>query len=237
MTGSITEEIDLGDLDIMLPGGNITLERDTGEDPCDGVECGDGEECVEGVCVEIDLCDGVDCGVGEECVEGVCVEIDLCDGVECGVGEECVEGVCVEIDLCDGVECGVDEECFLGDCFNIELKCGEIFCDEGETCIDLECVPDVDPCLEITCDTCETCVEGECTPLEGDAADGETFYMDNGCGACHGDNGNDGFAPDITDTNCADMFTKLSGEDHVGGQIDGITEQDAADIVAYLDSL
>ena len=49
MVGSVTDEINLGDLEITLPGGNLTLERII-PDPCEGVMCDPGESCVDGVC-------------------------------------------------------------------------------------------------------------------------------------------------------------------------------------------
>ena len=94
------------------------------------------------------------------------------------------------------------------------------------------------PCEGVTCGTCEECVEGSCVPLEGDAAAGGTFYLANGCGACHGANGNDGFAPDVTTADCALLFDKMSGNvSHAGGTFEGVTEQDAADLEAWLGSL
>lgn len=127
MVGSVAEEINLGDLEITLPGGNLTLERII-VDPCEGVTCDTGESCVDGVCVPDDPCEGVTCGTGESCVDGVCIPDDPCDGVTCGTGESCVDGVCIPDDPCEGVTC-----------------------DTGETCVDGVCVPD-DPCEGVTCD-------------------------------------------------------------------------------------
>ena len=108
----------------------------------------------------------------------------------------------------------------------------------GETWVDGVCVPDDDPYEAVSCGTCEECLEGSCVPLEGDAATGEAFYSANGGGACHGANANDGFAPDLTTADCALLFDKLSGNvSHSGGTVDGVTEQDAADLEAWLASL
>ncbi len=72
IVGSVTEEIDLGDLEIFLPGGNLTFERIL-DDPCDDVTCEEGESCVDGECVAADPCDDVACDEGESCVDGECV--------------------------------------------------------------------------------------------------------------------------------------------------------------------
>ena len=110
-------------------------------------------------------------------------------------------------------------------------------CEQGETCVDGECVAD-DPCAGVECATCEECVDGVCQPLAGDAAVGETFYADNGCANCHGANANDGFAPDLVAAECSTLFDKMSGNTpHDGGTVDGVTEQEAADLAAWLASL
>ncbi len=148
ITGSTTEEINLGDLEIMLPAGDLTFQRVGTGDPCDGVTCEDGESCVDG-----------------------------------------------------------------------------------------QCIPD-DPCADVVCDTGESCVDGVCLPLVGNAVAGETFYMANGCGNCHGANANDGFAPSLVGAAFSNLFDKTSGnENHAGGVVDGVTEQDAADLAAWLGSL
>ena len=84
--------------------------------------------------------------------------------------------------------------------------------------------------------TCETRIGGVCTALTGDAVAGDTYYTGNGCIDCH-------FAdatgpPSIVESSCSTIFDKLSGAAaHVGGVFDGVTEQDAADIRAWIDSL
>lgn len=111
------------------------------EDPCEGVTCGAGEICVNGICVP-DPCAGVTCPEGEICVNGVC-ETDLCAGVTCPPGEECVQGVCEPIeglDPCEGVDCGQFETCVDGVC--VETVCIGVTCPEGQICVGGNCEPD-----------------------------------------------------------------------------------------------
>ncbi len=160
-----------------------------------------------------DPCAGVECPEGETCVGGVCVPVDPCEGVECPEGETCVDGECVPEDPCAGVECP-----------------------EGETCVDGECVP-ADPCEGVTCETCEECVDGECVPLVGDVTAGQTFYADNGCAACHGAEGGGGLGPALTESTCTLLYENLAGIDAHPATVEGVTEQDAADMEAWLSSL
>ncbi len=191
MTGSITQEIDLGDLEITLPGGELTFDRMV-VDPCEGVTCDPGETCIDGVCVPDDPCEGVTCDPGETCVDGACIPDDPCAGVTC---------------------------------------------DPGEVCVDGECVPE-DACAGVTCATCETCAEGVCEPLVGDPVVGADFYTDNGCALCHGDNAEGVIGPSLVGEDCADLYDVMSGNvTHTGGTVDDVTEQDAADLEAWLGSL
>ena len=97
MTGSVTEQINLGDVEFNLPGGDLTWTRVVA-DPCDGVECGEGQSCVDGECVDDApaACDP-ECGEGQSCEDGECVDDApaACDP-ECGEGQSCVEGECVD---------------------------------------------------------------------------------------------------------------------------------------------
>lgn len=99
-----------------------------------------------------------------------------------------------------------------------------------------------DLCADVTCDAGETCVEGTCvqdTPT-ADPVAGEAFFMDKGCAGCHGADamGVEGSGPNITDTDAATIFDKLSGAVfHAGGTREGVTEQDATDIEAWKASL
>ncbi len=145
-------------------------------------------------------------------------------------------GCSITADPCAGVTCDAGETCVGGQCV-ADDPCADVTCDAGETCVDGQCVAD-DPCADVTCDACQTCVDGVCVDLAGDTAAGQTFYANNGCAACHGANGDDGFAPTVVGASCNSIFAKLNGaEDHAGGTVDGITEQESADLQAWLASL
>ncbi len=200
---------------LAIPAGNVALDR-VGMDPCDDVVCEDGEICVSGSCVVDDPCADVACDVNEVCVDGECVAIDLCEGVECAADETCVDGECVVIDPCAGVECDADETCIEGECVALD-PCEGVDCSEGESCVAGECVPD---------------------EIRGDAAAGEAFYAANNCGSCHGPNANDGFAPSLVGVAEDTLFDKLNGSvSHTGGTVEDLTEQDVADLLAWLESL
>jgi len=76
MEGSTTRDIDLGDIEAVLPGGDLTLERVAPIDPCDNVTCDPGESCDDGVCVPDDPCADITCDPGETCDDGTCVPDD-----------------------------------------------------------------------------------------------------------------------------------------------------------------
>jgi hypothetical protein len=56
-------------------------------------------------CIESNPCDAIDCAQGFECVDGICVESltefpdfpeNSCEGINCSEGFECIEGECIE---------------------------------------------------------------------------------------------------------------------------------------------
>lgn len=181
-------------------------------DPCDGVTCDAGETCVNGQCAADDACADVTCDAGQSCVDGTCVADDACPDVPCDAGQSCVDGTCVADDAC-----------------------ADVTCNDGETCVDGTCVAD-DPCADVTCNDGESCVDGTCVadaPDAGpDATAGETFFADNGCAACHGDDGSG--PPSLIDVSAALISDKLDGtEEHTGDTLE-LTEEDEANLEAFL---
>lgn len=112
--------------------------------------------------------------------------------------------------------------------------CDDVTCASGETCNNGVCVTD-DPCDGVSCSDTETCVNGACVENEivGDASFGEAFFMANSCMNCHGADGSG--PPSLLNKEAERIFEKLSGAvSHVGGTFT-VTEQDAADLAAWLE--
>jgi len=165
-----------------------------------------------------------DCGSGEVCTAGECVP-DTSGGctsdADCATGETCTNGECVPATT--------------GGCTS------DADCATGETCTNGECMANTNGgCTsDADCAAGETCTNGQCVSgtITGDAAAGETFFTSNGCGGCHGADANGGFGPSLHGVPADEIFQKLSGAvSHVGGTFD-VTEQDAADVEAYIASL
>lgn len=76
--------------------------------------CADGNQCVDGICVEQCTSDN-QCNGGQVCLNNECQPPGGChDDTECETGQVCDSGVCVET-------CGTDSECSFGQiCLNSE---------------------------------------------------------------------------------------------------------------------
>lgn len=82
---------------------------------------------------------------------------------------------------------------------------------------------------------------GGCTPPSGDPAAGKKWFVMNNCSSCHGPNGDDGRAVPIAglDMSFGRFLRKLRNTDAPimpPFPESKISEQDAADIYAYLQS-
>jgi len=175
---------------------------------------------------DADCDDGLFCNGTETCdtTAGTCEAGQApCDA---GAGETCNEGT----DMCDtAFACTTDAECDDG-----------LFCTGAETCDTATgtCSSAGDPCDASAGETCnegtDTCdpAATDCTALTGDAAAGRTFMENDTCLTCHSDP-----PANLAGKDCTTVYDKLSGAvSHVGGTRT-ITEQDAADIAAYLAGL
>ena len=122
---------------------------------CAGVDCAEGDACVEGDC-GVDHCIRTGCPDGQRCRPGGC-EVDPCDGVDCGDGSFCRDGGCVF--SCAEVSCPPASACFDGLCQ--ETGCDPVGCPDVDIiCVDAVCVPD--PCKDVVCGPAETCERGAC---------------------------------------------------------------------------
>ncbi|MBQ8036381.1 MAG: hypothetical protein IJ268_05250, partial [Proteobacteria bacterium] len=150
------------------------------EDPCEGVNCPDGKQCLNARCYDPEcIVDGEEktCEGGQMCSKGDCVD-DGCQDKTCDEGEVCRQGVCEDA-LClekaivctDGATCVkgscVDNECLgqtcegglvcsKGDC--VYPACvGKEKCDPGKVCNESgACEFEHDPALNAVADTAET---------------------------------------------------------------------------------
>lgn len=81
-----------------------------------------------------------------------------------------------------------------------------------------------------------------CGAPEGNVADGKRWYLKNNCNSCHGEHGNDGRAVDISniDMRFGSFLRKLRKTDAPimpPFPENKLSDQDAADIYAYLKSI
>ena len=146
--------------------GNSVVDADENCSSCPAdVRCAEGEECVDGVCEEIELCGNGSIDEGENCS-------NCPSDVSCPSGQECINDVCQDSSppgLCGNgsvdsgencsncpadVRCAEEEECIDGLCVEVIDLCGNGEIDEGEDC---------DNCQQdVRCEDDEECVDGEC---------------------------------------------------------------------------
>ena len=134
-------------------------------DPCAGVDCDPGEECIEGAC----MCGGTgqDCGPDSTCCGTECVDTDV-DANHC---RECNRACDNPFDpLCDGnvlITFGRPGECTDGLCTYPEIReACPFFCVNG-ACAGQTCGED--------CESPMTCCAGQCVDTTSDTGN---------CGTC-----------------------------------------------------
>ena len=173
-------------------------------DPCDGLDCSDGNECTDdvctdGVCSNPPVTDGEACdNMMGICESGVCAPASLCEGVDCDDGNDCTQDICdpatgtcsnpdePDGSMCICPVCGAEGICMMGECTD---PCEGIDCSDGNQCTADLCNvgvcsnPNVGPgasCNQdggAVCDGSGSCVE--CN-VDGDCGSGETC-VDNAC--------------------------------------------------------
>jgi Notch 1 len=162
----------LSDENVVCPEARAVCIRGECALPCLSGECSIGQECVEGVCLNVpcqscrsyevcendrclDLCSSVSCDEGSYCSQGECILGD-CYPIGCESGKICIEGQC-QPDDCDLVSCSLGQGCIEGRCFP---TCAQTNCAVGERCVRGECLPDT--CDRVSCGEGEYCQEGGC---------------------------------------------------------------------------
>ena len=143
-------ERDAGDLDDVDPDDDTTDPDDDTDngpsepvDPCEDVNCADGQLCNAGNCYEI--CDhDMDCADSERCTDGYCAPED-CQDIDCPDDQSCFRGICYD-------DCSDDDDCP-----------GE----GGITCEDGACVPLDDQCDNLECDQVTCPPDSPSTTLTG----------------------------------------------------------------------
>ena len=119
-------------------------------DPCDGLDCSDGNECTadlcaDGVCSNPPVTDNTMCDSNMgTCQAGMCVPTDLCEGKDCSDGNQCTADLCAD-GVCSNPNLGADTGCDQD---------GGAFCDGGGSCV--ECNSDGQ------CGAGEACVDNMC---------------------------------------------------------------------------
>ena len=122
---------------------------------CAGVTCTDGETCDPSTGRCIDPCDDVECGRDEICIDGNCLE-DNCELIGCPEGQRCELGFCIE-DPCTNITCGEQSFCRDGECV---FSCAELSCSFSQSCLDGQCISSL--CNGIRCASDQICIDGVC---------------------------------------------------------------------------
>jgi hypothetical protein len=153
---------------LTCPNGACGLDENCSTCPQD-CPCPIGQQCQNGVCVDIVTCPNGICGPGENCSN--CAE-----DCPCPPGQQCQNGSCVTILTCPNGVCGPGENCSNcpqdcpcpsgqtcsnGTC----VFCAAGFCGTGQNCSNcpLGCpCPSGQQCQSGSCVTIPTCPNGVC---------------------------------------------------------------------------
>ena len=175
-----------GPVGVLDASGCVTTAAEAAEEimawndnPCEHVNCGSDETCIDGDCVydgPSDPCAYVYCDDDETCVDGDCIydgPSDPCAYVYCDSDEVCIDGDCIydgPSDPCDNVYCDSDETCVDGDCVYVGGGDSSSCADLGQCCSghDDSCTTDsgcfcdeycveIDDCCSDACSECGWC--------------------------------------------------------------------------------
>jgi hypothetical protein len=140
---------------------------------------------------------------------------------------------------CGNTFCDPGEVCTNGQCV-AEAECDDnADCEAGEVCTNGQCVAEAECDDNADCEAGEVCTNGECVPEAGggDPVAGQAFYNANGCAGCHAADGSGVVGPNIQDATAEEIFANLSGADPHPVTVAGVTQEDAEDVAAWLNSL
>lgn len=191
----------------------------SGGNPCDDVECTDGQVCNQdsGVCeAPADKCEGVTCDDGQSCnpANGQCE--GLCAAVTCNETESCnpANGQCES--KCKPGTCSATETCVpttgecVGKCESATKPTGKAACADGQLC-EASTGNCVSACKGKTCPYAQWCDAndgGKCKPKSGPGSTTPPAgYPGTAC-----ENVDDCYNPDIGGTqDCLEEFVFSTG--------------------------
>lgn len=181
--------------------GACGSDPDTQADPCKGVVCERGQDCVRGQCVDRPDPEPEGCQTNEDCLfdpAGEFCERQSGRCVACFTNAHCPDGRTCKAGRCEGSVCTTDDDCgadapYCNESGTACLAClRDDHCGDDETCIEGACVP---PNLCETDEDCDEnaphCVDGACVACteDGHCPDGQACALDGSCRslACGGD--------------------------------------------------
>lgn len=198
------------------PCNGFTVVAD--DDPCTTDSC----DVVNGVATSVHTPITNCCEAAADCADDDFCTIDACSNINATTGV----GTCTHT--------GVGQNCCNDTCD----------CELTEVCTDHLCVPGTRTGNENCNDNTNGNDNGNTNGNDngntngndngngGDAAAGQAYYTAHGCAGCHGADASGGVGPNIQGKTAAEITETLTGGSHPI-TVD-ITEQEAADLAAYL---